>query len=400
VLGVARRTTVAVGLVVIGLIVVVVAVLVWLVDFQNFMDLRVYRAGGRFWVDGQSLYGNEFVRHSGVGLPFTYPPISAILFTALALVPMGTAIVVITAVSLLALVVVAAIVIRHPRVAILAAVAGGMLLEPVRLTLSFGQINLLLMALVVADCMLVRTPWPRGLLIGIAAAVKLTPAVFVLFFATHRQWRPVGTIAAGFAGATAIAWLVTAEDTPAYVRTVIGDPGRLGGLSYAGNQSLNGFWHRLGLDDPLTTALWCASALAVVLLGWRVVRAARAAGDDLAALVATAAVGLLVSPVSWSHHWVWAILAGIWLVPRLAGWRWPARVAVAFGLLLFVLPPHWVLPNKHDQELDWAVWQHVVGNEFVWCGLVLLIAFALRWRTTETRPNRDELTGGRRRTSS
>jgi alpha-1,2-mannosyltransferase len=381
VVGVTRRTAVAAGL--FG---VVVAVLVLLVDFQNFMDLRVYRAGGRAWVDGYSLYSNEFVRRSGVGLPFTYPPIAAILFTALALVPMGVAIWVVTVASVAALGAVAAIVVRHPRLAVLAGLAGGMLLEPVRLTLSYGQINLLLMALVVADCLLPRTPWPRGLLIGVAAAIKLTPAVFVLFFVAHRQWRPVAAAAAGFATATALAWLVAAGDTPAYLRTVIADPGRLGGLTYTANQSLNGFWQRLGLDGPLTTTLWLLSALAVVALGWRVVRDARAAGDDLAALVAVAAVGLLVSPVSWSHHWVWAAVAGMWLLPRLREWRVRTRVAVVAGLLLFVVPPHWIMPRKHDNELGWALWQHVVGNEFVWCALALLGALAVRWRARRDAP--------------
>jgi alpha-1,2-mannosyltransferase len=300
------------------------------------------------------------------------------LFTTLAVVPFGVAVAMITVASLCALAGAAAIVVRYPRTAVLAAVAGGMLLEPVRLTLSFGQINLLLLFFVVADCLLPRTRWPRGLLIGVAAAVKLTPAAFVLFFAAHRQWHPVLAAVAGFTAVTLVAWVVAPGETPAYLATVIGDPGRLGGLTYTGNQSLNGFLHRLGLDPTLTAALWLGSALVVVALGWRAVRAARTAGDDLAALVAAAAVGLLVSPVSWSHHWVWAAVAGMWLLPRLREWRPAGRIAVVAGLVLFVVPPHWVLPKQHDRELDWALWQHVVGNEFVWCALALLVVLAVR----------------------
>ena len=360
-----------------GLVVVIAAVLLVLVDFQNFIDLRVYRAGGRAWLDGYSLYTNEFDVRSGVGLPFTYPPVSAMLFTTLAVVPFGTAIALVTIASVAALAGVAAIVVQQPRLAVLAAVAGGMLLEPVRLTLSYGQINLLLMVLVVADCLLPRTRWPRGLLIGVAAAVKLTPAAFVLYFVAHRQWRPVLTAAAGFAAVAVAVWALAPADTPAYLSTVLGDPDRIGALTYAGNQSLNGFWHRLGLPGTLTTALWMVSSLVVVAIGWRAVRTARAAGDDLGALVAAAAVGLLVSPVSWTHHWVWAAVAGLWLVPRVREWRWPGRVAATVGLLLFVVPPHWVLPTKHDRELDWSLWQHVVGNEFVWCAIALLATLAL-----------------------
>ncbi|HEY0452244.1 glycosyltransferase 87 family protein [Actinophytocola sp.] len=368
-----RRTSAVVA---VGLLVVVAAALVLFVDFDNFIDLRVYRAGGRAWLDGYTLYSNEFVRRSGVGLPFTYPPVSAMLFTTVAVIPFGVAIALVTVASLAALAGTAAIVVRRPRLAILAAVAGGLLLEPVRQTLSFGQINLLLMVLVVADCLLPRTWWPRGLLIGIAAAVKLTPAVFVLFFLARGQWRPVLAALAGFAAATAVAWVASPGAISAYLSTVIEDPGRIGGLTYAGNQSLNGFWHRLDLGDTATKVLWLGSAAVVVALGWRAVRASREAGDDLGALVAAAAVGLLVSPVSWSHHWVWVAVAAIWVVRRLREWHLPAQLAAVAGLLLFVTPPHWLLPRQHNRERHWALWQHVLGNDYVWCALALLVVLA------------------------
>lgn len=372
-----RRTTVvalAVGLV------VVAAVLLLLVDFENSLDLRVYRAGGQAWLDGFPLYSDAFGRRYGTdGLPFTYPPVAAVLFTALAAVPWVVAIAVVAVVSLLALAGVAMLVVRRPAAAVIAVVAGGVLVEPVRLTLSFGQINLVLMVLVVADCLLPRTWWPRGMLIGLAAAVKLTPFAFLLFFAARRQWRPVFVAVGSFAGVTLLAWVFAPGETMTYLSTVLGDPARIGGLTYTGNQSLNGFWHRLGLDGTLTTGLWLASALAVAALAWYAVRRASAAGDDLAALLAAATAGLLASPVSWSHHWVWAVLAGVWLVPRLRDWRWPARIATVVGLLLFVAPPHWVLPNRYDRELDWSWWQHVVGNEFTWCGLALLVALAVTY---------------------
>lgn len=372
----ARQRAIVVS--VLGLV-AVAAVLLVLVDFRNFMDLRVYRAGGRAWLDGTSLYSDQFAhRYHTRGLPFTYPPVSAMLFTAIAIMPMDVAIAVITGLSLLALVVVAVIVVKRPWPAVVAVVVGGVLLEPARLTLSFGQVNLVLMALVAADCLLPRTPWPRGVLIGVAAAVKLTPIAFVLFFVAHRQWRPVGWAIAGFAGMTLLAWAMAPGDTPAYLSTVLGDPERIGDLDYAGNQSLSGLWHRFGgLGNTLTTALWLASSLVVAAIAWYVVRRARAAGDDLAALVAVATAALLASPVSWSHHWVWAALAGVWLVPRLREWRWPARIATVVGLLLFVAPPHWVLPDRYDREQHWTWWQHVVGNDYTWCGLALLVVLAV-----------------------
>lgn len=360
-----------------GACLVAAAVLLLLVDWANFMDLRVYRAGGQAFLDGFDLYADEFGREYGTGLPFTYPPVAAMLFTTLAVVPVAAAVVVLTAISLAALAAVAVIVVRRPVTLVAAAFAFGVVLEPVRLTLSFGQINLVLMVLVVADCLLPRTWWPRGMLIGLAAAVKLTPFAFLLYFAAHRRWRPVCTAVGAFAAVSLLVWALAPADTPAYLSTVLGDPTKIGGLTYTGNQSLNGFWHRLGLGDTLTTALWLASALVVAAIGWVAVRRARVAGDDLGALLAAATAGLLASPVSWSHHWVWAMLAGVWILPRLREWRRPGRIAAVAGLLVFVAPPHWVLPNRYDRELDWSWWQHVVGNEFTWFGLALLITTAV-----------------------
>jgi alpha-1,2-mannosyltransferase len=388
---VTRRSSVVVFVVA---LVVVAGSLLLLVDFPDALDLQVYRAGGHAWLDGSPLYADGFGRRYGTGLPFTYPPVAAVVFTVFAVMPWVVAIAVMAALSLAALVGVAVLVgrrpavVRWPGVAVAAVVAGGVLLEPVRLTLSFGQVNLVLMVLVVADCLLPRTWWPRGTLIGLAAAVKLTPFAFLLFFAARRQWRPVFVAVAAFAAVTLVAWVLSPGETPAYLSTVLGDPERIGGLTYTGNQSLNGFWHRLGLGDTVTTGLWLLSALVVVIVGWQAVRRTTEAGDTLGALVAAATAGLLASPVSWSHHWVWAILAGVWLVPRLREWRWPARVAAVVGLLLFVAPPHWVLPHRYDQELDWSWWQHVVGNEFTWCGLALLVVLArpsvARWSRRRT----------------
>lgn len=359
-----------------GACLVAVAVLVLLVDFRNFMDLRVYRAGGQAFLDGFDLYADEFARRYGTGLPFTYPPPAALLFTTLAVVPAAVAVAALTAASLGALAVVAKLVVRKPVVLVAAAFAFGVVLEPVRLTLSFGQINLVLMVLVVADCLLPRTWWPRGTLIGLAAAVKLTPFAFLLFFVGHRQWRPAFTAVGAFVALTVGVWVLAPADTPAYLSTVLGDPDRIGDLAYTGNQSLNAMWHRFDLGGGVTTALWLASALVVAALGWAAVHRSRAAGDDLGALLAAAIAGLLASPVSWSHHWVWAMLAGVWIVPRLREWQWPGRIAAVVGLLVFVTPPHWVLPNRHDRELDWAWWQHIVGNEFSLFGLALLVVLA------------------------
>src|SRR5690349_5990424 len=131
-----------------GACLVAVAVLVLLVDFRNFMDLRVYRAGGQAFLDGFDLYADEFAQRYDTGLPFTYPPPAALLFTTLAVVPAVVAVGALLAVSLGAIAAVALLVVRKPVTLVAAAFAFGVVLEPVRLTLSFGQINLVLMVLV------------------------------------------------------------------------------------------------------------------------------------------------------------------------------------------------------------------------------------------------------------
>ncbi len=381
-----RRESVVV-FVVAGVAIVVAFVL--LVYYQDSLDLRVYRAGGQSWLDETPLYADSFAQRYGTkGLPFTYPPVAAIVFTAFAALPWVAAIVVMGVVSFAALVGVAMLVVRRPAALVVVTVAGGALLEPVRLTLNFGQINLVLMVLVVADCLVPRTWWPRGMLIGLAAAIKLTPFAFLLFFAVRRQWRPMIVTIVTFAGVTLVAGLLSPGATRAYLSTVLGDPERVGALAYTSNQSLSGFWHRFGLNGSLTTDLWLLSAFVVVVLGWQAVRRTTSIGDDLGALVATAITGLLISPVSWSHHWVWAVLAGVWIVPRLRTWQWPGRIAAVVGLLLFAAPPHWVLPHRHDLESHWAWWQHIVGNEYTWLGLTLLVVLArpsvARWTRRRT----------------
>lgn len=353
----------------------IAALLYLLIDFQNFIDLRVYRAGGQAWLDGFPLYTDAFGLRSG-GLQFTYPPVSALLFTGFAVIPETAAVVLITTVSLAALATIGGMLVGWRVTAVLAVVLFAVSLEPVRQTISFGQINLLLMVLVVADCLLPRTWWPRGVLIGIAAALKLTPAVFILYFLAHRQWRQALMVVAGFAGATLLAWVLAPDLLPAYLQTVIGDNGRVGGLTYTGNQSINGLVQRLGLPR----LVWFAAAAVVALVAGRAVRRLRLAGDDLGAVVVVATAGLLASPVSWSHHWVWAVVAGVWLWPRLT--TWPARVTAGAAYVVFVAPPHWLLPHKSNRELDWAWWQHLVGNDFLWFAIALLIFLAFR-KTTQ-----------------
>ncbi|GGU17685.1 glycosyltransferase 87 family protein [Lentzea flava] len=319
------------------------------------LDLRVYLEGGKAWWSGAGLYGEDFT--GPLGLPFTYPPFAAMLFSGLTALPLVVTAALFTAGGIALLT--AACQAAASRISLpwagfgLAAVC--LLLEPLRVTLDLGQINLILIGLVATDCLLPRTPWPRGMLVGLAAAIKLTPAIFVLFFLCRRRWRPALTAAGTFAVAGLIGWVLAPGESKRFWFDAMLDPSRVGGLAYTANQSLRGLLFRLGAPVPV----WAVSCLLVLAVLVFVLPRLR---DDLTAVLAVAAAGLLISPVSWSHHWVW--IAPALLVLR--GW-----VRIAAGAV-FAVGPHWLLPATGDQELAWTWWQHLIGNTYVWLGLGFL----------------------------
>ncbi|HEY3262574.1 MAG TPA: glycosyltransferase 87 family protein, partial [Pseudonocardiaceae bacterium] len=289
----ARRVFIVLGTTAVVMAVVVavavVAAALWAValvtrvasDPIGLIDLQVYRTGGEAWLRGVPLYGPEFpTAVHGPPLPFTYPPVAAVLFAALAVLPWALAIVLVTGTGVAGLAVACWVAAdrlaerngwltsgRAP-VALLAVAtaSAALLVEPVRHTVSFGQINLLLMGAIAADCMLRRTPWPRGTLIGIAAAVKLTPAAFVLFFLARRQWRPVLAAVASFVAAGLLGLVFAPGDTRAYWFGALLDPTRVGHVEFVSNQSLRGLLYRLGLPDGLQHVAWLALSAAVGLL--------------------------------------------------------------------------------------------------------------------------------------
>jgi alpha-1,2-mannosyltransferase len=355
-------------------------------DPKGFIDLVVYRVGGQAWITGIPLYGPEFPALVGsLPLPFTYPPVAAVLFASLAVAPLPVAVTLLTAASLGCLAGVAWLVARRlepdrRRATGLAAVAVvlGTVTEPVRETLTFGQVNLILMALVVADCLLPRTWWPRGTLIGLAAAIKLTPAVFVLFFLAHRQWRPALTAAAAFTTATVIGFLAAPTASARYwFGGVLTDPERIGAPGFPSNQSLAAVLHRAGLPTSWQTALWLLGAVGVMAAGGVAVRRLRQQREDVAALLVVAAVGLLASPVSWSHHYVWAVPALVWCGYRalLSPWWWPALVMLA---VVVTVGPHWLVATREDAMPDWGAGAQLIGNAYVWLAL-LALAVMFQW---------------------
>ncbi|WP_342004263.1 glycosyltransferase 87 family protein, partial [Corynebacterium bovis] len=353
------------------------------------LDLDVYRGGARLVLDGGDLYGTPVPVRFGT-LPFTYPPLAALLFVPLALLPQTVASLSMTAVTCLCLAVTVAVTVHAlareagttlPRrdVAVVSVLALPVLvwLHPVLQTFGFGQVNVVLMAAVAVDLLLPRTPWPRGALIGLAAAVKLTPAVFVLVLLLRRRWRAAAVAAGTGLGASALVWLVLPADSAAYWFGALRDPGRIGGLEYAANQSLRGVVARTVTGgDGVQSVVWVVAALVVAALVVAAMVRLLRRGAVTAAVVANALLALLVSPVSWSHHWVWVV--PMLLVTGAAAVAGRGAVPVVLGcvvaLVATVAPVHVYLPSGDGVERTWPPLLMILGSEYPLVAIAWLVA--------------------------
>ncbi|HEY0698542.1 MAG TPA: glycosyltransferase 87 family protein, partial [Micromonospora sp.] len=348
--------------------------------------------------DESRLYAATLVVDPGhdFALPFTYPPLAAVLFVLLAALPSVAATALFTGAGIAALVstcLLAARRVRGPgRLALvsgLGAAAVAILLDPVRLTLLIGQINLVLMGLVAMDCLLARTRWPRGALIGLAAAIKLTPLVFVLFFLARRQWRPAATALGTFLGLGLLGAALAPRSSVEYWLSTVWQHDRAGSPAFHWNQSLRGALARLGSTGTHGSVLWLVLCLGILVLAWLAVARVRRAGHDLAALLLVAAAGLLVSPISWVYHWVWIAPALPLLAGLLRGHRSPTVVAGAgLAVAAFLTGPSMViaLSGADRDGAGWTWWQHIGGNTYVLIGVAVLLVAALPRHGTRPQP--------------
>ncbi len=317
------------------------------------LDLSVYREGalallGR--AEGKDLYDDALILTDTRGLPFTYPPFAALLFVPLALVPESLALGIVTALTCVCLVGVAVTVVRYlrasgvlpevPRNGRPAAVLTAVLLigvsGPWREGLGFGQINALLMVLVLAD-LLRSTRLPSGVLIGIAAGIKLTPLAFGLVFLARRDWRSLAWLAGSFAATVAVGWFLAPRESAIFWLDALLDPSRVGATADLYNVSLNSVVAQSGLAEGLQRPVWILASLAVIAVGYAAIRRADDDGDPVRAIAANAVVMLAISPISWFHHWVWIALvfpAGWVLARRQEG----APRAVGRALLALLVP--------------------------------------------------------------
>ena len=362
------------------------------------LDSFVYYEAVRQWLDGGDLY-SWYANPPQHLWPFTYTPLAAWLIAPLTRMSYQSATVLLVVATPLCAAVTAYAALRRlgagnrtahglaPWLALIAVVA----LEPFPKTMEYAQVNAILMALVAVDLLAVpgRSRW-RGVLSGLAAAIKLTPAVAILVLLARREWRAAATMAGSAVGLTLLAALAAPTESWEFFTSAMWDPGRAGFADYSGNQNLKGAIAR-GLPESAWNLTWAACSLLAVVAAWFLCRrldrlrgagdAAEGPGQDdglvLSLQISVVMVlGLLISPISWSHHWVWCLPALMSVAA--ATWRWRSTalgVAGAAGFLVFVLAMQWWFPEQNHVEQNWPTWAKAVGSSYTWwalgCGAVL-----------------------------
>ena len=351
------------------------------------VDLGVYlRLGGRY-IFSPHLYS---LTVPNTELLFTYPPFAALLFApwqrAFSTVHSVQTVWTIGNLAALVALLVLSLRIIKPEMDRKAALRLGLLLSlpalllnPVAITVDFGQVNLVVTLLVMWDLLSQRRigSWqaPLGVATGLAAAVKLTPILFVPYLILTRRTRGAVTCVVTFVVCELVTFLLSPTSSRAYWTHALFKPGRAGNLSYVGDQNLVAAVERL--HHGLVSNLALLPVLATVAAGglWLAALAHRRSSPMLGLLIC-AATGLLVSPISWVHHMVWVIPAILWL--GLAKDRPRFGVPLAIGTaVLFWIAPIWWVPYVSASDLHLNAWQLVAGNSFFFAVVLFVVGAAV-----------------------
>lgn len=353
------------------------------------LDLRVYREASPLLLSG-GLYDYQLHTAPPIPLlPFTYPPFAALVFLPLSRLPWAVMVCLWQSASVAALLVMAGCAnssissgrdaTRRSRFLLWS--AAGLWLEPVRHTLDQGQVNLLLGGLVLGAVLWLRAAAGRGAAIGLAAAVKLTPVFAGLYLLATRQWRAAAWAMTAACGATALAWWVAPEESVRYWSGLVIDTRRIGPTWSVRNQSLRGALSRF-LDHGAGYGLtwWMALTLVTVAAAsalWNAVRCR----DRLGILITVELYGLVVCPISWSHHWIWCLPTMIWLAHgpqrrrllcRIALAAWITATATRLVPLLSRTEDALPYSNPYPVPLAW------LGSAYVVCAMLTFLALSLR----------------------
>ena len=399
---------------------VVLAIPVWmmLADWaKQGLDFSVYWFGGSILnqagTSPSDLYGPSVASAGGPQLPFTYPPFAALVFGLLARLPQAPALMVFNVAGVALAAWVAVTIVRYwsskpdlrsalsfTRSCWIAAALflAVLFLGPWRETLAFGQINIILMGLMVIDLLggLSKRKGFRGtgLLVGIAAGIKLTPLVFGLYFLMRKDWRGLANMAVGFAGTVLLGWLLRPAESLQFWLEILPDTSRIGGAGYVDNLSIKGALLHFGVSHDAVTLPWIVLSLATVVLAAVLVRAASAQGARVIAISTTALAMLLISPVSWSHHWVWMAVvlpAFAWTIKetpaRFAAQRVVMGAVLAVSTLVFFFSPKTIGTALGSQDLNVqtpGLWI-MASSAGVFCAVAILVCWLVVLRRHSVR---------------
>lgn len=358
------------------------------------VDLHVYRQAGVSLLHHRPVYA-EYVNTQYSLLPFTYPPLAAVLAVPLALVPLRVAglvwdlavlAVLAWALRLLLAPTIDRIAARSPRLVpwvVPAAFVGASYLVPFHQQLKLGQVGAFLLGLVLLDLLTPRTGRFRGVLIGVATAVKLTPGLFVLSLLLARRWRDAAMAVVGFLAVVALVWVVAPGTSSTYWTDDLFHADRLGNNASPANQSLRGLVLRTGLTGLPSMAVLAVAIAVVGAAGLYATTRAWRSGDDLLAVSVAGLLSCLLSPVAWTHHYVY-------LLPLLAWLLRESRYALVV-VLAYLWSFNWAARQYQHQGqggVVGALWQ-LLGDEFVLVATAVVLWFAVRaWRSRrpESRP--------------
>lgn len=416
---------------------------------QHF-DVYVYWYALNNWFSGNSLY-DWYALPDYKMYPFTYPPFGAWALSPLTWFDYETAArLMIMAIALQTAVIVALIGRSLGlswgsafAIAPWAAILVQQCLEPFTQSVGFAQVNTAMMALVMIDVAAPPSWKGRGVASGLAAAIKLTPAIAVLIFLLRRQWRSAITMVATSLAVTLLSWVISPGESARFFFDAMWDPQRAGDAYYTSNQNLKGFVARALPENTWSIAWVIAVALALVAAVWLCLRIQAAAtsvvtphviSDDAApgplnaaapatgaaasaapaapagdavevaasdavaapsavvtapapvlpenlATLLTAAVimslGLLVSPITWSHHWVWGLASVVVLIAVALRLKSAPLAAVALVQgALFIMAPHWWFSHGQVNELHWNVAEQLVGSSYTLAAIASGVALA------------------------
>jgi alpha-1,2-mannosyltransferase len=392
------------------------------------VDLAVYRSGGLIVRQvrpdfNPAVYAPlyQWGGYGGLGLKFTYTPFAAIVFALISFIPWSVLPKLSMAVNVAALVAALWFTFRglgYPgrarAAATLLASAAVFWTEPVVRTLYLGQVNLVLMALIIWDLTqpdTARSRWWKGAGVGIAAGIKLVPLVFIPYLLLARKFRQAAMATAGFGFTVAVGFIIGRHDSVKWwFGGLFFQGGRTGFTGWEGNQSLRGLITRLAgsVAAGAPASLWIAALMGVI--GVLAAAVLHQSGRPVYGWVLCALTGLLVSPISWDHHWVWMVPALVAFVDTAVrsgrARRWAAWAAAGAVLAVFAdwpgqvpgdgsLVPRGVLPlvygpgeHPYGQLYHWHGSELILGNAYVLAGLVLFGALAVTARHARRSPAR------------